>query len=195
MARRKKKRTCSIFHENLHMPSARAALGPHVHFPQRRLVLRCRGVRAYVGDAISSSRELQDPICAQAIVFGNGFVETYSRNLDPRLLGAYHALARPVCERPLFAVPGWRRRFPVVFACLNAMERKTRRVLRSMCRTYANFSRQTRKNAVARPAILRRWFGYRTAKTRCERLCRQRRNRGSKLRAEKRKRFCNYYPL
>ncbi len=182
------------FSPRLHIPAARAALGPHLHFPRRRLVLRHCGVRAFVGDAIVSKREMTNPICAQAIVFGNGFVETYVRSLDPRLLGAYHALARPVCERPLFAVRGWRRLFPIVARRLDAVEWRTRRVLRSMCRTYATCMSADRAAAVAHPVMHRRWFGHRTTKTRRARLRRRGRNRSSKRRAEQRKRFCNYCP-
>ncbi|AIZ77324.1 hypothetical protein SB87_gp071 [Parapoxvirus red deer/HL953] len=178
-------------HANLHMPSTMPLLGPHVHFPRRRLVLRKRGIRAYVGDSISSRGELHNPLCAQAVIFGNGFVETYSRALDPRLLGAYHALARPLSERPLFAVPGWRRRFPVVAASLDAVERKTRRVLESMCRTYSRFCCRRRAEAVANATTHRRWLGHRAMSGRRARLRRAVRNRAAKRRAARRRtRFC-----
>ncbi|WZD65035.1 NF-kappa B inhibitor [Pseudocowpox virus] len=192
MARARRRR--ARFRENLHMPGSKPSPGPHLHFPRRRLVLRHRGVRAFVGDAIASKGEMTNPLCAQAIVFGNGFVETYVRTLDPRLQGAYHALARPVFERPLFAVRGWRRLFPVVAKRLDAVERRTRRVLRSMCRTYATCLSADRAAAVAHPVMHRRWFGHRSTKTRRSRLRRRYRNRSSKRRAEKRKRFFNYCP-
>ncbi|WZD65938.1 NF-kappaB inhibitor [Bovine papular stomatitis virus] len=182
-------------HENLHMPSTRASPGPHIHLPRRRLVLRHRGIRGYFGDSVASRRELLDPDCVQAIVFGHRFVETYLRRLDARLLGAYHAAARPLCERPLFAIRGWRRQYPVVAASLDAAERNTRRVLRSMCRTYSAYGCRARENSAANEAVHRRWFGHGAARSRRARLQRRARNRAARRRVKKRKRFCNSRPL
>lgn len=171
------------FRPCLHLPAGVSPLGPHVHAPRRRPVLRARGVRAFVGDAVASAREMLDSECAQAVVLGNGFLETYCRRLDPRLQGLYHALARPQSESPLLAMPGWRRRFPAVARGLDALEAKTRRVARYMCRTYAAFRARRRAAAARQPRLLRRWFGHGAADARRSRLRRGARNRAAKRRA------------
>ncbi|CCE57001.1 m170 protein [Murid betaherpesvirus 1] len=48
----------------------------------------------------------------------------YTRTVDSRFLGVYYAVARPLCERPLFAQRGWRQRHPVVADQLRAQARQ-----------------------------------------------------------------------
>ncbi|AWV68092.1 m170 protein [Murid betaherpesvirus 1] len=55
---------------------------------------------------------------------GGPWASFYTRRVDSRFLGVYYAVARPLCERPLFAQRGWRQRHPVVAEQLRAQARQ-----------------------------------------------------------------------
>ncbi|ADC53844.1 hypothetical protein [Pseudocowpox virus] len=171
------------FSPRLHIPAARAALGPHVHFPRRRCVGIFGGWRAFIGDAIASDADMLSPQWMGVhVLAGEGAVELYGREMDPRFLGLYYATARRVSERPLFATPGWRRRFPAVALGLDALERRTRATAALICGVYAGHSRALRRRN------MRRWFGERFSAGRERRLHRQRKNKASRRRRRFRRR-------
>ncbi|AWV68255.1 m170 protein [Murid betaherpesvirus 1] len=62
----------------------------------------------------------------------------YTRAVDSRFLGMYYAVARPLCERPLFAQRGWRQRHPVVAHQLRAQARQAADVGECVCSRVAS---------------------------------------------------------
>lgn len=52
-----------------------------------------------------------------------GYAVFFGRSLDSRMTGMYYTGARPLCDRPLFAQRGWKRRFPAVARTLAAQKR------------------------------------------------------------------------